>query len=464
MVFSSFEFLLWFLPFCIATYALTKKKYKNTMLLFFSVVFYAYGALEHPSHFVLIMLSVVINWWLGCMIARHRRQRKQYLVVGLVWDFGCLFVYKYLNFVLESFNAISPFDFPLVDLVMPLGISFYTFQIASYLIDVYRGSIEHEKSLINLGTYILFYPQLIAGPIVELADVQQELHNRSFKARDVSEGLQLFIIGLGKKVLLANQLAGLWSDLQGVGFESISTKAAWMGIFAYSLQLYFDFWGYSQMAIGLGRIFGFRFPENFKHPYISVTMTEFWRRWHITLGTWFREYVYIPLGGNRGGTKKTYRNLLVVWLFTGLWHGADWNFVLWGLVLYGLIVLEKAKIGKFLNSHRTIGHLYMVFVTPLTWLIFNVSDLKQLAVYFGRLFGIGGEALFPKDYLNYIDTYGLYFVVGILCATPFVENLYKALRRSRYANMRFLILGGILFASCYCIYRGMNDPFLYFRF
>ena len=517
MVFSSFAFLFWFLPFCLIVYMLASRHSKNLVLLFFSIVFYAYGAIETPLYLWLILASVVINWFCGLMIGRKDRYRKIYLTAGLIWDFGNLFVFKYADFFIKNLNLLPAVNLPLTNLILPLGISFFTFQIASYLIDVYREEVKVEYSLINLGTYILMFPQLIAGPIVRFSDVQKELHSRTVTRYDVIEGFQIFMIGLGKKVLLANRLGSLWTDLQNVGYDAISGKAAWMGIFAYSMQLYFDFSGYSQMAIGMGRMFGFHFPENFRHPYLSTTMTEFWRRWHMTLGTWFKEYVYFPLGGNRKGKHRMYLNMFVVWTLTGFWHGADWNFILWGMLLFLLLSVEKAYIGKTLTKNKWLGHLYMLFWIPMSWLLFAVTDLKQIGVYISKLFGFGDPALFAEDYKNYFGIYGKWLLIGLIFCTALPQNIYRLMQRRKSLSVGlyfwisesalillccilgrkwlFLPLALIPFLredfykhlspkqraafgryfwipemlavfgfSCYCIYRGMNDPFLYFRF
>ena len=467
MVFSSFPFLFWFLPFCLIVYLLAQKRSKNLVLLFFSIVFYAYGAMETPAYLYLILISVVINWVIGILMEQKRTWKRLWLMIGLVWDFGCLFVFKYTDFFLRNLNHLPLVNLPLLHLILPLGISFFTFQIASYLIDVYRGDVRAEYSLIDLGTYILMFPQLIAGPIVRFSDVQKELHHRTLRIREFQDGMCLFIIGLGRKVLLANMLGGLWSDLDAVGYESISTQAAWMGIIAYSMQLYFDFSGYSQMAIGMGMMLGFHFPQNFNHPYLACSMTDFWRRWHMTLGGWFREYVYIPLGGNRCSKRRMYFNMFVVWTLTGFWHGADWNFILWGMLLFCLLAVEKAGLGKWLEAHKGIGHLYMLFWIPMSWLLFAISDLPQIGIYLAKLFGGGGEALLPQDYVDYFHVYGKFLIIGLLFCTAAPQNFYKALRRSRnpYAPyittaLMLMIFGG----SVYCIYKGMNDPFLYFRF
>ena len=465
MVFSSFDFLLWFLPFCIIIYLLVRKQSKNLVLLFFSIVFYAYGAMDIPAYLYLILISVVINWIIGMLLDRKDKLRKFWLVLGLCWDFGCLFVFKYADFFIGNLNHLPMVNLPLTNLVLPLGISFFTFQIASYLIDVYRNQVEVEYSLVDLGTYILMFPQLIAGPIVRFSDVQKELHHRRTRSDEFWEGMQLFIIGLGRKVLLANQLGNLWDDLANVGYESVSTPAAWMGIVAYSMQLYFDFSGYSQMAIGMGLMFGFHFPQNFNHPYISTTMTEFWRRWHMTLGTWFKEYVYFPLGGNRKGKGRMYFNMFVVWTLTGFWHGADWNFILWGMLLFCLLSIEKAGLGKVLDKQKWLGHLYMLFWIPMSWLLFAISNMKELGQYFVKLWGGGGETLMPDDYVKYFGTYGKFLLIGLLFCTPLPEMLYKKAQKSRYAVWICTpIMLAVLFGAGYCIYMGMNDPFMYFRF
>ena len=465
MVFSSTDFLLWFLPFCTVVYLLARKQSKNLVLLFFSIVFYAYGSMETPAYLYLILISVVVNWIVGMLIGREDRFKKLYLTIGLLWDFGCLFVFKYLDFFISNVNRIPGVHLPLSHLILPLGISFFTFQIASYLIDVYRGDVDVEYDLVDLGTYILMFPQLIAGPIVRFSDVQKQLHRRKVRKKMFLDGVQLFVIGLGKKVLIADRLGDLWRDLQDVGYDSISTKAAWMGIIAYSMELYFDFSGYSQMAIGMGKMFGFKFPQNFNHPYLSTTMTEFWRRWHMTLGSWFKEYVYFPLGGNRKGRGRMYFNMFVVWTLTGFWHGADWNFILWGMLLFVLLSLEKAFYGKFLTKHAVLGHLYMLFWIPMSWLLFAISNLKQLSVYFSKLYGYGEPALFKDDYVKYFGLYGKWLIIGLLFCTALPENIYKRLKRSQHPYAyTFPIIAVILGLAGYCIYQQMSDTFMYFRF
>lgn len=400
---------------------------------------------------------------------KTKRARKAWLLVGIVYDLGWLILFKYLGFLIENLNALFgamhvKVQLETWNLILPIGISFYTFQIISYLVDVYRRETKAEKSLISLGTYLCMFPQLIAGPIVNYHLIQEQLHKRKHSMVKVESGLKVFALGLAYKVLLANRVGHLWTEVTAIGYESISTPLAWMSIVAYSLQLYFDFYGYSLMAIGLGRMMGFDFPQNFNNPYMAVSMTDFWRRWHMTLGGWFREYVYIPLGGNRGGFAKTVRNMFVVWLLTGLWHGASWNFVLWGLLLFVLLFVEKAGLGKVLERHKALGHIYMILWIPLSWLVFVITDLSQLGIYLQKLFpffGSTGTVLFQGDYLKYGKTYGIYLVLGILFATGVQEKLLKKNKNRLWV---ILLLLALFWASVYCMYLGMDDPFLYFRF
>lgn len=473
MVFSSFEFLLWFLPFFLAIYYLTPKKYRNLCLFLFSLIFYAYGAIDQPLYILLILLSVTLNYALGLLIARSRTHSRLWLITGLVYNFGILTVFKYLDFFTANINkalrlfagsSAQPYAFaglPLVNLILPIGISFYTFQIVSYLIDVYRKDVPAETNFINLGTYIIMFPQLIAGPIVKFSDIRKKLHKRHFHKKVFLDGIKIFIIGLGLKVLLANRIGSLWQDVGSIGYDSISVPLAWMGIAAYSFQIYFDFWGYSLMAIGLGKMIGFSLPVNFNNPYTACSMTDFWRRWHITLGTWFREYVYIPLGGNRNGKFKTYRNLLIVWFLTGFWHGADWNFVLWGLLLFIIISIEKMGLGRILEKYKLFGHLYMILLIPLSWLIFAVSDLSAMATYFGRLIGIGGTNIYAGDFIKYGKTYGVLLLAAILFSTEIPQKIYGKIKNT---ILIIPILLAIVAGTVYCLYMGLNDPFLYFRF
>ena len=471
MVFSSIAFIMYFMPVFFLVYYILPASYKNAWLFLASLGFYYYGVRGNPGYLLLMIMSVVVNFVAGKLIEaqKTKRARKAWLVVGIVYDLGWLILFKYLGFLIENLNALFgamhvKVQLETWNLILPIGISFYTFQIISYLVDVYRRETKAEKSLISLGTYLCMFPQLIAGPIVNYHLIQEQLHKRKHSMEKVESGLKVFALGLAYKVLLANRVGHLWTEVTAIGYESISTPLAWMSIVAYSLQLYFDFYGYSLMAIGLGRMMGFDFPQNFNNPYMAVSMTDFWRRWHMTLGGWFREYVYIPLGGNRGGFAKTVRNMFVVWLLTGLWHGASWNFVLWGLLLFVLLFVEKAGLGKVLEWHKALGHIYMILWIPLSWLVFVITDLSQLGIYLQKLFpffGSTGTVLFQGDYLKYGKTYGVYLVLGILFATGVQEKLLKKNKNRLWV---ILLLLALFWASVYCMYLGMDDPFLYFRF
>ena len=470
MVFSSLEFLFAFVPAFFILYYLTPQRFRNALLLVGSLVFYAYGTLDQPLYILLFLASAAVNWLVGLCIAR-RRHPKLWLVIGLLYDFGWLFVFKYADFMFSSLqsllDAVIPtagIHLPGMELVLPIGISFYTFQIASYIIDVYRRTTAPERSVLKLSAYLYMFPQLIAGPIVTYSSVRDQMDKPRITLARVDEGLKDFTYGLGLKVLLANRIGGLWTDVGDFGFDCISTPLAWMGIVAFSMQLYFDFYGYSLMAVGLGKMLGFDFPQNFRHPYTAKSMTEFWRRWHITLGSWFREYVYIPLGGNRKGTLFTIGNMLVVWAFTGLWHGASWNFVLWGLALFVLLVIEKLFLKRALDRVPILGHTYMFFAVTLTWLIFAVTDFSQMALYFERLFPfLPGEPymLIDGDWLTLGKQYGGLLLVGLLFCTKLPERLYDRFKNTVVGT---IVLLAVFWGSAYYLYLGLNDPFLYFRF
>ena len=419
-------------------------------MLLFSLLFYGYGALETPFHIGLIAISVCLNYIFALLIRKYNTKKKFILFLGILYNFGCLFIYKYAGF----------FGFD-INLILPLGISFYTFQATAYLVDVYRGTVHAETSFINMATSILMFPKLTSGPIANYADLQRDLHDRVETTEKFFDGVKYFILGLGLKILLANRIGGVWSDITATGVECISAPVAWIGIFAFSLQLYFDFYGYSLMAIGLGRMLGFNLPHNFNTPYISVTMTEFWRRWHITLGAWFRQYVYIPLGGNRIKPSRTYFNLLVVWLFTGLWHGAAWNFVIWGLFLFVLVSMEKAFYGNYMQKHKVVGHLYMLVIIPISWLIFASSDLNFLGEYLQRLVGISGDLVIKNDYIQYIKDYGYVLAISLILSVIPIHNTFDKIKRKFPVYILLLILFGY---SVYGMYMGLNDPFMYFKF
>lgn len=475
MVFSSLMFIFRFLPVFFILYFITPEKHRNLTLFGGSLIFYALG---EPIYLILILLSVWINHHLGLSIARcPRRPRKRqfYFALSMIYNFGMLFVFKYTDFLLENINSliglINRFagvgipKVPLPHLALPLGISFYTFQIASYIIDVYRGTQKPERSIITLGTYLCMFPQLIAGPIVMYPDVSKQLKKRHTSLEDFEDGLKTFTLGLGSKVLLANRIFLLWNDIQVTGFDSISTPLAWLGAFAYSFQIFFDFYGYSLMAIGLGQMLGFRLPENFRFPYTASSVSDFWRRWHITLGTWFRTYIYIPLGGNRNGRLRTFRNLFVVWALTGLWHGASWNFILWGLLFFVLISLEKLFLGKVFRKCPFLGHLYIIILIPVTWIIFSVTDLSHLWIYLTRLFPfLNGSSMWifgTQDYVYALNNFGLLLALCVLFSTPLPAKLY---RKHKKNPLTIVALLGIFWLSIYYLVISVNNPFLYFRF
>lgn len=471
MVFSSLTFLFAFLPIFLVLYYCSPAKYRNGLLFTGSLVFYGIG---EPLYLCLIICSVLVNLGIGLFIDRSERLsgKRLWLITGLLYNFGLLFFFKYTNFFLENINGVlklchSGTQLKLLELTLPLGISFYTFQIVSYIIDVYRGKVKADHSVISLGAYLCMFPQLIAGPIVVYSDIRRELHERTITIHNLDDGLKTFILGLGFKVLLANRVGTLWNEVCTIGFESISTPLAWLGSLAYSMQLYFDFCGYSLMAIGLGKMLGFTIPENFHHPYLSRSVTDFWRRWHITLGAWFREYVYIPLGGNRKGRIRTIVNLGIVWLLTGFWHGAAWNFILWGVFIFLLEILEKNLLLPVLD-HKSIAahifsHIYMILYILVSWTIFAISDFNQLAMYLARMFPFFGmgHTLNSYDFVKYLTDYGVLLICCILFCTAGPEKLYH-----RFKNK----LGGIVIAliifwySVYYLAIGMNNPFLYFRF
>lgn len=464
MVFSSLNFVLIFMPVFFACYYIVPDKWKNAVLLIGSLSFYLVGTLKTPYHFALFVLSIIVDFEVGVGIEKYQKHKKAILASGILFHLIALSVFKYSDFVFSQLTPFIPKLSGIPSLGLPIGISFYTFQGISYIADVYRGKTKAEKSVLRYAVYIAMFEQLIAGPIVTYSRVKGSLRSRKINASAVLCGLGMFIFGLGLKVLLANPIGKLWSQTLAIGFESISTPLAWMALFAYSFQIYFDFFGYSLMAVGLGKMLGFKLPKNFDHPYMSLTVTEFWRRWHITLGSWFREYVYIPLGGNRCSKARNLFNLLFVWLLTGIWHGAGYNFLLWGFILFLLIATEKYLTGKFLNSHPAIGHIYMLLIIPLTWAVFAVSDMRELGILFTRLFpffGTGALSVFKYDFLKYLKEYYPFFIASILFSTRLP---YKLLERIRNSVLVPILLLAIFSASIYCMYKGFDDPFLYFRF
>lgn len=381
MVFSSLQFIFIFLPVFLAVYFVISNEWKNAWIFAASMVFYGVGTIAKPQYILLLFLSVIVNFLIGKILsARHGKKHKIIFLIGILYNLAWLCMFKYSDFIIENIAAFAKMqgstNLPQPwNLIMPLGISFYTFKNISYLTDVYQKKIEAETSFVNYGVYLTMFPQLISGPIERYSQMQERLTHRHISFAGLDAGLKQFTIGLGLKMLLADRIGSCWNDIQTIGFDSISAPVAWMGIFAYSFQLYFDFYGYTLMATGIGTMMGFKTPDNFSHPYESLSMTEFWRRWHMTLGSWFRDYVYIPLGGNRKAVPRVYLNLFIVWLLTGIWHGAGWNFILWGVFLFAVIAVEKAGLKKKLDARPVLGHLYMLFLIPLSWMIFAITDI-----------------------------------------------------------------------------------------
>ena len=458
MLFSGIPFLYYFLPAVVAVYFLMPKSGRNGVLLAASLLFYGWG---EPKYLLLMLVSIGVFYLCGLRIekAAQRKRKKLWLILSVVFGAACLVVFKYADFFLGSFAALTGLSVPMLRLALPIGISFYTFQCISYTVDVYRGHVPAQKSLVNFGTYVALFPQLIAGPIVRYVDIAKELEDRTTGAEDLLCGVRRFVLGLAKKVLLANQF-GLLTEV----FRSSSEKSVlfhWLYALGFLLHIYFDFSGYSDMAIGLGRIFGFRFPENFNYPYLSRSITEFWRRWHMTLGGWFRDYVYIPMGGNRVSRLRWIGNILTVWALTGLWHGASWNFVLWGLLFAAFLLMEKLLPG-IRKLPGWVLHLYVLLVVTLSFVLFNAADLHQAVSDLKGLFG--GVPLCSAQALYALRGYGLLFVIGAAGATPLPKTLSRKLPEKPRAILTFLVLPVLLLLCTGYLVDGSFNPFLYFRF
>ena len=464
MLFSGIPFLYYFLPAVLIVYFLVPRGLKNAVLLLASLLFYAWG---EPKYVVLMVLTILLFYGCGLAIGSAKKPgwKKFWLATSVAVSLGLLAVFKYADFFLSSFAAVTGLSVPLLRLTLPIGISFYTFQCLSYTVDVYRGSTPAQKNPVSFGAYVALFPQLIAGPIVRYTDVVRELEGRSHSLEEVSLGLRRFLVGLGKKVLLANNFGQLIQYFRAS--EEKSQIFYWMYALAFMLHIYFDFSGYSDMAIGLGRIFGFRFPENFDYPYLSRSITGFWRRWHMTLGTWFRDYVYIPLGGNRVSRGRWVCNIFVVWMLTGLWHGAAWNFVLWGLLFAVLLLLEKC-VPRLKNLPGVLAHGYVILVVMLSFVLFNGESLGQVSSDFLGLLGIGVPGV-TEEALYYLRSYGGLFLLGLIGATPLMRDLWRKLEARPGWGKATLVLEpvllGLLLLLCTAyLVDGSFNPFLYFRF
>ena len=466
MLFSSIPFLYYFLPLTLLCYFLAPRRAKNAVLLLFSLVFYAWG---EPKYVLFMVASILQGYLFGRLVEKYRnypRRSKLFLTVSVLFSLLLLGYCKYADFFIRSFNAVTGLSVPLLRVALPIGISFYTFQILSYVVDVYRGTVAAQRNLIDLGTYIAMFPQLIAGPIVRYADIEPQLKERRSTPDMIAAGAQRFVLGLAKKVLIANVLYQLITVYKSTTQPSV--LYSWMYAAAYMLHIYFDFSGYSDMAIGLGKIFGFHFAENFNYPYISRSATEFWWRWHMSLGSWFRDYVYIPMGGNRVAPARRYFNILVVWILTGLWHGADWNFVLWGLFFAVFLIMEKGFLLKPLQKLPVLSHLYTLLLVAVSFVIFDSAGLSEAATHLGRMFGAGGIPLVTGEALYYLGSYAVTFIIAIIGATPFPTRMAKQLSEGKGGRALSILAPAALVlvlavVTAYLV-DGSFNPFLYFRF
>lgn len=468
MLFSSIVFLFTFLPAVMILYYLLPVRFRNVILLLASLVFYAWG---EPVYLFLMLLSILFNYFSGLDIARNlqdKRAAKRSLVFNLIINLAVLGFFKYEGFVLDTLNGILPVHISYHALPLPIGISFYTFQILSYIIDVYRGNVKVQTNLPNFALYVTMFPQLIAGPIVQYADVDEQLASREVSWTKFGEGSMYFIRGLAKKVLLANTSGMIFTEVSGLAKDNIAVMTAWLGAFAYMFQIYFDFSGYSDMAIGLGKMLGFEFNMNFNYPYVSKSITEFWRRWHISLSSWFRDYVYIPLGGNRVSKIKHIRNLLIVWFLTGLWHGAAWNFVAWGLYYGVILIIEKYLLSPVLDRlPDVVRHIYSIVLVVIGWVLFFSSSFGQAADYIRVMFGAGAHGFADRESMYLLTSNLILWLILIFGSTPLVHFRYEHMLRSKKWNTTIInsVVYAALFIVCiaYLVTETYN-PFLYFRF
>ena len=466
MLFSSIPFLYYFLPSVLILCFLAPQKLKNTVLLISSLVFYGWG---EPKYVIMMVASIIIGFVSGLLIeaTNEKSKKKLILTINIIINLGFLGFFKYSNFFIENFNSVTGLSLNLLNVALPIGISFYTFQILSYAVDVYRGTVKAQKNLINLATYITMFPQLIAGPIVRYSDIVGSLTERKISFEKISTGLRRFIIGLSKKVLLANALGELC-----VAFKASDDKSLlfyWLYAIAFCLQVYFDFSGYSDMAIGLGKILGFEFMENFNFPFISKSISEFWRRWHISLGSWFRDYVYIPLGGNRVKKTRWIFNILVVWFLTGFWHGAAWNFIIWGLYFVIFLIFEKTPVGKFVTKTHVLNRIYTLFFIIISFVIFDAVNMGEAFNYIKSMLGFSGVSLISTEFIYYLKEYSIILVLSVVGATPLVKKI--AIRLTEIKGVKTLVgilepivlIALLVLVTAYLV-DGSFNPFLYFRF
>lgn len=466
MVFSSIVFLYIFLPIMLLIYFIVPNKFKNAVMILASLIFFAWGEIRYI--FIMLLLAIM-DYICGQKINKYfenKNKKKIFLFIDIGVNLLILFFFKYADFIITNINHITNLDIPLLNIPLPIGVSFNTFQSLSYIIDVYRGTVKCEKSFYNYLAYTTLFPQIIAGPIVRYETVDEELEKKNISIDNFTIGIKRFIIGLGKKVLIANNIGALWNIIEMGDYSNLTFVLSWFGIIAFALQIYFDFSGYSDMAIGLAKIFGMDFDENFNFPYISKSITEFWRRWHMTLSSWFKDYVYIPLGGNRKGFIKQIRNILIVWFLTGAWHGASWNFILWGLYFGVILILEKLFVLKVLEkTGKIFSHIYAIILILIGWVIFAFEDLSKIGTYFNAMFNINNFV--NNETLYYVKNYGLITTIGILCSTLIIKNFIEKLNKSdkkRYKILEIIFYMAIFILCTANLVSDSFNPFLYFRF
>ena len=476
MVFSSLPFLFGYLPLTLLAYFLTPLRWRNAVLLVVSLIFYGWG---EPVYITIMFLSILIDYTHGILVEKYRdndKKARRFVAQSVIFNLLLLGFFKYGTFLADNLYLLTGIQIPesvqllgltipLRNVSLPIGISFYTFQTMSYTIDVYRRDAPVQRNMVDFGAFVTMFPQLIAGPIVQYKTVAAELVRRVHSSENFALGARRFCVGLAKKVLLANAIGALWEDcLAAQGSGELTVLGGWMGLFAFGFQIYFDFSGYSDMAIGLGRIFGFRFNENFDYPYLAASVTEFWRRWHITLGRWFRDYVYIPLGGSRKGRLRTMFNLFAVWILTALWHGAGYNFLIWGGMLLGALFLEKLFLLPFLQKSKVIGHVYLLLFVPVTWMAFTITDVQQLGIYLTRMFPFVNAhtgMVNSMDYIKYLKDYDSLLAMGVLFATPVPAVIYGRIKRGMLGTLAIAVIFAL---SMYYLAVSANNPFLYFNF
>ncbi len=464
MVFSSLLFLFIYLPVVLAIYYIVPRRWRNLWLFIANLVFYGWG---EPVYILLMLFSICINYFSAFLIDRFRddrRRAKRILIADVVINLAMLGFFKYYDLFASTLSTIPGVRIPALHLALPIGISFYTFQTMSYPIDIYRGDAKLQRSFISFGTFVALFPQLIAGPIVRYKDIASQLDFRAGGTEQFASGVRRFTVGLGKKVLIANNIGALWDIYAAKPAAELTVLGSWLGILAFSLQIYFDFSGYSDMAIGLGRMLGFEFLENFNYPYISKSVTEFWRRWHISLGTWFRDYVYIPLGGNRKGPWRQIFNLLVVWALTGFWHGANWTFLCWGLYYAVFLIAEKLFLLKGLKKLPVLATIYTLLVAVCGWVLFDLPSVSAAAAYYSSMFGFSAGGLYCAGDLYFLRDYALVFIVSILACLPLGKRLYDKLPDRLKAWLTPVMIAVVLVCSTAYLVNATYNPFLYFRF